>query len=64
MYKKIDNNDIAYLKTIFAPSMILVGDEIEVITPENIYNLKVLEIKSENTVHNAIFEKHSSYYGR
>ena len=28
MYKKIDNNDIAYLKTIFSPSMILVGDEI------------------------------------
>lgn len=28
MYKKIDNNDIAYLKSIFAPSMILVGDEI------------------------------------
>ncbi|MBO5947785.1 U32 family peptidase [bacterium] len=26
---------------------VLVGDEIEVITPENIYNLKVLEIKSE-----------------
>ena len=26
---------------------VLVGDEIEVITPDNIYNLKVLEIKSE-----------------
>lgn len=27
-YKKIDNNDIEFLKSIFSPSMIMVGDEI------------------------------------
>ncbi len=53
-YKKIDSSDIAYLKSIFAPSMIMVGDEInkdygkdELGTVKNMPDVLVMATSSE-----------------